>query len=85
MALEVFFREDIRNALLAAQHTTTATLRATVARDSEFAQGFEAGFQAALESVAIGFGLVQLPQCHERLTMRSALARLGHDQEMIGP
>jgi hypothetical protein len=83
MALEVFFREDIRNALLAAEHATGATLRAAAARDSAFAQGFEAGFQAALETMAIGFGLIQPPHYGKMPRTRSTLAQFG--QEVIEP
>jgi hypothetical protein len=59
MALDVYFREDIRNALLAAEHADRAALQANHSGTNEYAHGYQAGYQAALITIALAFGLVQ--------------------------
>jgi len=59
MALDVYFREDILNTLLAAEHASMTALWAGAAEDDEFARGYEAGCRSTLRSVALAFGLIQ--------------------------
>ena len=59
MALDVYFSEDIRNALLAAEHAGQAALQASNTELNEDAQSYQAGYQAALITIALAFGLVQ--------------------------
>jgi len=56
MALEVYFPNDIRNALVAAQHVLSVTSGAAALSD-EYLEGFQDGFHAALEALAKNFGL----------------------------
>ena len=65
MALEVYFRNDIRNALLAAEHASMSALRISSTENSEFAQGYAAGCRETLRSLALNFGLVQINDCGE--------------------
>jgi hypothetical protein len=60
MSLEVYYQQDIRNALLAAEQASNAALLAASREDDKFAQGFQSGFRAALGTMALAFGLVQL-------------------------
>ena len=59
MALDVYFRQDIRNALLAAEQASRVALQAVNGRDGEFARGYQEGYQAALVTIALAFGLIQ--------------------------
>ena len=59
MALEVYYPQDIRNALLAAEQASDAALMATRSKDDRFAQGYQEGYRAALTTVALAFGLIQ--------------------------
>ncbi|MFZ5915533.1 MAG: hypothetical protein ACOYZ7_01190 [Chloroflexota bacterium] len=56
MALEVWYRTDIENAILAAEQAATLTLDVTGA-SGERAEGYRAGYLAALTTVALAFGL----------------------------
>jgi hypothetical protein len=67
MGLEVYYLQDIRNALLAADHASGAALLAAVRDDDQFAAGFESGFRAALATFALAFGLVSLSADHGAL------------------
>ena len=58
MGLEVFYPEDIRNALLAAEQTANATAQVLGQDNNPFADCFLAGHQAALTAIALAFGLV---------------------------
>lgn len=55
MSLEVFFPNDIRNALLAAEHASTTALQAGDA--DVHAEGYRAGYRAALVTLALAFGV----------------------------
>jgi hypothetical protein len=59
MALEVYFPQDIRNVLLAAEQASSAALMATQAEHNEFAQGYREGYRAALTTLALAFGLIR--------------------------
>ncbi len=57
MGLSVYYPQDIRNALLAAEQSASAALRAIGAEDDPFANGYRAGYRAALVTIALAFGL----------------------------
>ena len=60
MALEIYFREDIVNALLAANEASASTAMAAagyIAGDPAHLQAFREGYKAALITVALAFGL----------------------------
>ena len=59
MALDVYFRKDIGNILLAARQASSTALRATDGENEPFARGYQAGYQAALITIALAFGLIQ--------------------------
>jgi len=60
MALEVYFQQDIINALLAAEQASSAGAMAVgCGKDNEFSQGFQVGYRAALTTLALAFGLVE--------------------------
>lgn len=59
MALEVYCPQDIRNALLAAEQASNAALIAVGEEQNEFARGYEAGYRAALATIALAFGLIR--------------------------
>jgi branched-subunit amino acid permease len=72
MGLEVYYPTDIRNALLAAEQAANATATAvrpahdgatTGNQDDPFSAGFLTGYQAALTTLAVAFGLV--PGCQK--------------------
>lgn len=59
MALDIFFTEDIRNALLAANEASSSTARVCAAVDGDQATSWAylEGYRAALTTVALAFGL----------------------------
>ncbi len=59
MGLDIFFPEDIRNALLAADEasSSTAGVCAAVGRDPVTLRAYLEGYRAALTTVALAFGL----------------------------
>ena len=59
MSLDIFFAEDIRNALLAADEASSATARvcAAVGGDPVTLRAYLEGYDAALRTVALAFGL----------------------------
>lgn len=61
MSLNIFFAEDIRNALLAANEAGTSTARACAAvgqvADLPLLRAYLEGYRAALVTVALAFGL----------------------------
>ncbi len=59
MGLNVYYPQDIRNALLAAEQAVNATADAVGQQDDPFTAGFLAGYRAALTTVALAFGLVR--------------------------
>jgi hypothetical protein len=66
MALGVYYPQDIRNALLAAGHASGMALQVVGKKeDNEFARGYQEGYQAALTTIALNFGLIQ-PDGHHR-------------------
>lgn len=59
MGLEVYYPQDIRNALLAAEQASGAAWRAANGEDKEFAQGYREGYRDALATIALAFGLLR--------------------------
>jgi hypothetical protein len=65
MSLEVYYPQDILNALLAAEHASGAMAEAIAAQDdaddsqSAFFAGYATGYRAALTTLALAFGLVR--------------------------
>jgi hypothetical protein len=59
MALDAYSSKDIGNALLAARHASSTALHMTDGENEPFARGYEAGYQAALITIALAFGLIQ--------------------------
>jgi hypothetical protein len=58
MGLDIFFLEDIRKALLAANEASSSTSRVcAVVEDPVILRAYRAGFQAALTTIALAFGL----------------------------
>lgn len=56
MGLDIWFREDIRNALLAADKASMSAVLALSVNGTE-TRHFVAGYKAALATIAIAFGL----------------------------
>lgn len=61
MGLSVWYNSDIRNALLAAEQSNNTAMMACGedTEQSKFAQGYGAGYRAALVTIALAFGLIQ--------------------------
>jgi hypothetical protein len=59
MGLDIFFAEDIRNALLAADEASSSTARVctAVGGDQVTLRAYLEGYRAALTTVALAFGL----------------------------
>ncbi len=60
MSLDIWFADDIRNALMAADRasgSTTAALQG-VARDVDYLRAYRQGYRAALATIAAAFGLM---------------------------
>lgn len=59
MGLDIFFSEDIRNALQAADEASSSTARvcAAVGGDQVTLRAYLEGYRAALTTVALAFGL----------------------------
>jgi len=55
MALDIFFSEDIRNALLAADEASSST--AAYCLDGPVLWAYLEGYRAALTTVALAFGI----------------------------
>lgn len=62
MALDVYFQSDIFRALTAAEQASNAALLATGGGDDEFTRGYQAGYRAALATIALAFGLVRFDE-----------------------
>jgi hypothetical protein len=59
MGLDIFFAEDIRNALMAADEASSSTARvcAAVGGNQVTLRAYLEGYRAALTTVALAFGL----------------------------
>jgi len=58
MALDIYFSEDIRNALLAADEASSSTVRACALGGNPWAlQFYLEGYRAALDTIALAFGI----------------------------
>jgi hypothetical protein len=58
MALDVWYKSDIQNALRAADQASGATLKAVSNADEPYVLGYQTGYRAALTTLALAFGLV---------------------------
>ena len=58
MGLGVWFREEIRNALYAAEEVCRSTVEA-LGDDSEYTRGYRDGFHAAIATLATAFGIAR--------------------------
>jgi len=65
MGLDVYYPADVRNALLAAEQSTTAAIAAADGDDA-YSAGYQAGYRAALITIALAFGLVKHPLDHSQ-------------------
>jgi hypothetical protein len=65
MSLEVYYPQDIRNVLQAAEQSCRAALLAAGGGRNEFAQGYGEGYLAALTTIALAFGLMRLDSLNE--------------------
>ena len=59
MGLDIFFADDVRHALMAADEASTSTARvcAAVGGDQVTLRAYLEGYRAALSTVALAFGL----------------------------
>jgi hypothetical protein len=62
MALDVWYKADIENALSAAEQACGAALEAAANGDDPFVAGYQAGYRSALVTVGLAFGLVPTPR-----------------------
>lgn len=70
MGLEIFFTEDIRNALLAANEASTSTAGACVmGSDPVTLRAYLEGYRAALTTMALAFGLSPTIMASRRKTL----------------
>ena len=60
----IYTTREIQNALVSASYTALAALNAKGGHTDEYAKGYQDGFQKALLSVALSFGLVAPPEGH---------------------
>jgi hypothetical protein len=58
VALDVWFKLDIQNALRAAEQASGAALRVAGDEQDPYVAGFQAGYRAALATIALAFGLM---------------------------
>jgi hypothetical protein len=62
MSLDIWFREDIKNIILAAEQANVQALEAGLgSTDPELQRSYHQGFRAALSTLALAFGLAPLP------------------------
>jgi len=71
MPTNIYTSKDIRNILGAAGYTTAIALHAGGGHPDEYAQGYHDGYHTALQTIAISFGLVPMPDGHELLPRAS--------------
>ena len=57
MALDVYFKQDIENVLRAAEHPMRQLLEKLAESNEQYNQGYRDGFNAALATIALAFGL----------------------------
>lgn len=59
MGLDIYFSEDLRNALMAADEASSSTARvcAAISRNQVTLRAYLEGYRAALTTVALAFGL----------------------------
>ena len=61
MGRDVHFTDEIGQAIAAASYAGQATLEAISKQENDtYAQGYQAGYQAALLTLAIAFGVVEI-------------------------
>lgn len=64
MALEVWYKSDIQNALRAAELANAAALNAADREGDPYVTGYQAGYRSALTTLALAFGLPVAPLVH---------------------
>jgi hypothetical protein len=77
MTLDVWYKSDVQNVLSAAEQASGAALRAASNRDDPYVAGYQAGYRAALVTVALAFGLVSSrpnPTDQQRLAAQETIA-----------
>ena len=72
MGLEVWYPNDIKNAILAAEQASATALQAGRVGGDAYQGGYRDGYQAALLTIALAFGLVQ--PGHDGATLAGLLA-----------
>ena len=78
MSLKVWYPQDIRNAILAAEQASRAALLAGNP-DDQFARGYREGHKAALATIAVAFGLVQPDGWQQRDAQSLSASNNGRD------
>lgn len=63
MECGIYYSQDIRKALLAADQATGSALQVVIGEGNRFVEGYKAGYLAALTTIALAFGLIQ-PEGH---------------------
>jgi len=85
MGLDIFFAEDVRNALLAANEANaqTATVAVEAGGDVVVLRAHREGFRAALATIALAFGLRPraILGSGEALTLKGMGVLLHHGRE----
>ena len=93
MGLDIFFLEDIRNALLAADHATSSTAKmAYGVRDDEelpevravALKAYMEGYRAALVTIALSFGLSPAILTQGRRELAEAMRLLLEARGQVG-
>lgn len=77
MSLDIYFSDDIRNALLAADEATAsmAEFAARLRLDPQLVGAYMEGYRAALDTMALAFGLLPIAVIQrQRETQRDILA-----------
>ena len=59
MGLDVWFRDDVARMLAAAHETLQASSRGAPPLDPERAEAYQQGFEDALRTLAVAFGLLR--------------------------
>ena len=62
MAVNLWFREDVVRILVSVQETMVSSLSAVPALEPELAAAYQQGFEAAVRSMTIAFGVAYIEQ-----------------------
>ncbi|MFZ5918365.1 MAG: hypothetical protein ACOYZ7_15600 [Chloroflexota bacterium] len=74
MALEVWYKTDIQNALSAAEQASEAAMRVANRENDPFLSGYQVGFRSALVTLALAFGLAPASLQRDMTAGRRVLA-----------